>query len=89
MKGCHRMVEERHRRKIQIILYLINGNLYCIFLLSASFSRILAKQQQKQSEPTVEASKCKEDEVKAIIEENEGLRQGLQEMLDFLKDNSE
>lgn len=29
-----------------------------------------------------------EAEIKAIVEENEGLRKGLQEILDFLKDNS-
>lgn len=42
-------------------------------------------QVQKETEIRNDAN---DEEIKAIVEENEGLRKGLQEILDFLKDNS-
>lgn len=52
-------------------------------------SRIASKQVlstvQKQTEETIATN---EVEMTAIMEENEGLRKGLQEIFDFLKDNS-
>lgn len=51
-----------------------------------SHFRILARQAQKSTKNRIDNTL--DTKVDDIIEENEGLRKGLQEILNFLKDNS-
>lgn len=51
-----------------------------------SYFRILARQAQKSTKNRIDNTL--DTKVDDIIEENEGLRKGLQEILNFLKDNS-
>lgn len=51
-----------------------------------SHFRILARQAQKSTKNRID--NILDTKVDDIIEENEGLRKGLQEILNFLKDNS-
>lgn len=59
---------------------------YYTFRLLANQATDIAKETGEKS---IENLNADQEEMEKLAEENEGLRKGLQEILDFLKDNSE